>query len=271
MALPPAAREEACEAAREARRRLGTGIESRVPDLLEVIEETAGIPVFIEPLPDGMFGAYRRRPEGAFILLSSGPALVRQRFTLAHEYGHHVLGHGSVVDTNETLTDFKRDPMEVTANYFASEFLAPVRAVENWMEARHTPEPDLEVVVRLAVAFGISAQAARIRLEAARFLPRPVDQRKLDEAISAGEHTYLFHRLGLNDVADELVRVQQQVPRKPAKLQASVLTAYEEGFVGLERAADILAVSPTELRRTLDERGIETLDDEPDFTIDDSE
>jgi Zn-dependent peptidase ImmA (M78 family) len=267
--LPGAARDKAFRAARQVRDRLGVGNETRIPDLLQLIEDRASVPVFLEPLPDGMFGAYRRRDEGGFILISSLPALVRQRFTLAHEFGHHELGHGSVVDTSETLADYDREPMEVQANYFASEFLAPVRAIQNWMAAHNDPDPDLEVVVTLACEFGISAQAARIRLEAARYVTTHAKRRALDALIGEGEHKTLTRRLGLGDLVDELWRVQHDVPRKPGKLEAKALEAYEEGFIDLKRTSDILEVTPAKLRDTLTARGITPHEDEdPDFSTD---
>jgi Zn-dependent peptidase ImmA (M78 family) len=265
--MEPPTREAAFQAAREARNRLGVGNESRVPDLLKLIEETGGVPVFIDRLPAGMSGAYRKREGRAYILVSASIALVRQRFTLAHEYGHHVLGHGSLVDDERTLDDYSRDPKEVQANYFAAEFLAPVRAVENWMGAHDTPEVDLEVVVRLADEFGISASAARIRLETARFLTNRRQSNELKAFIEAGEHKYWEMRLGLGELTDELWRAQQHLPRKPAPLFRKTLQAYEEGYVDLSRAAGLLEMAPHEFEKVVAERGIVPReDDDPDFS-----
>jgi Zn-dependent peptidase ImmA (M78 family) len=264
------ARATGFRAARDARTRLGVGNESRLPDLLDLIEEVAGVPVFIERLPDGMYGAYRQRAGRPYILVSASVAPVRQRFTLAHEYGHHVLGHGSLVETEATLRDYSRDPKEVEANYFAAEFLAPVRAVENWMEARGNPEVDLEVVVRLADAFGISASAARIRLETARFLKSRAHTNDLKARIEGGEHKYLETRLGLGDLTDELWRAQKHVPRKPAVLFDKELVAYERGYVSLDRTAAMLEMPRDELEHILNERGITPAeDDDPDFSTGD--
>lgn len=261
--MATSAREAAAHAAQETRTRLGVGNESRIPDLLELIEETAVVPVFIDPLPSGMAGAYRRRDERPYILVSSAMALVRQRFTLAHEFGHHILGHGSLVDDDSTLRDFTRDPKEVQANYFAAEFLAPERAVINWMEAHGKPDVDLEVVVRVADAFGISAAAARIRLEAARFIPkRRSNELKAD--IDQGEHKYLEDRLGLGELTDKLWRAQGHVPRKPAPLFLRALQAYEQGFLDLERTAEVLEMPAPDLEAELAKRGITPVEDDPD-------
>jgi len=260
------ARDEAVLAAREARTRLGVGNESRIPDLLKLIEETAGIPVFLEHLPAGLYGAYRLREGRPYILVSASVAVVRQRFTLAHEYGHHCLRHGSLVDDEKTIEGKTRDPKEVQANYFAAEFLAPMPAVRNWMEAHQSTVGDLEVVVRLADAFGISAAAARIRLETDRYLS-PRLSKELKRQIDAGAHKQLETRLGLGELTDELWRAQSNLPRKPAAMLDKALRAYERGYVSLARASQMLEMDSDALADVVNERGIVPLtDDDPDYS-----
>ena len=147
-------------AARLAREELGVGLTDRCSDILELIEGDAGVPVGVLELPEGFAGVMKRARGRAFIFVNGTEAAVRQRFTLAHEYGHYTLGHGTVFD--RTADMFGRDPREVAANAFAAEFLVLRPAVHAWMERRGDPDIDLEVVVRLAAYFGISARAARI-------------------------------------------------------------------------------------------------------------
>ena len=264
--MPP---EQPVKAAREARKNLGVGEESRLPDILKLIEDTAQVPVFLQALPDGLSGAYRLKNGAPFILVSNAVAPVRQRFTLAHEYGHHVLGHGSLLDTEETLRDFTHDPRDVDANKFAAEFLAPIRAIQNWMEAHDQPAVDLEVVVRVADAFGISAAAARIRLEAARFLMSPQARKRIKDAIDASEHKQLEARLGLGDITDELSRLYQAGrDRKSTETWDKTLDAWEQRYVSLTKAAQILGIGTGELQQEIAKRQIVQVVDEEDLESD---
>ena len=71
----------------------------------------------------------------------------RQRFTLAHEFGHAWIGHDGRLeaDTVETLSGRTCNPLEVQANAFAAEFLVPKGGLD-----RFESEPTLEDVVALA-------------------------------------------------------------------------------------------------------------------------
>lgn len=266
--MPP---ERPVKVAREARKSLGVGEESRLPDILRLIEDTAHIPVFLRALPHGLSGAYRVKDGAPFILVSSAVAVVRQRFTLAHEYGHHVLGHGSLLDTEETLRDFTHDPRESDANKFAAEFLAPIRAVQNWMEAHDQPPVNLEVVVRVADAFGISAASACIRLEAARFLTSQPARKQIKDAIETGEHKQLEARLGLGDLTDELSRLHRaRQERKSTETWDKTLDAWEQRYIGITKAAQILGISTSELEQEIARRRIVQVvdEDDPEFDLD---
>ena len=63
----------------------------------------SGSPVAIFALHSGVAGAYLERSEGSVVLQHALDPAVRLRFTLAHELGHHELGHGAAVDTAATL------------------------------------------------------------------------------------------------------------------------------------------------------------------------
>ena len=60
--------------------------------------------------------------EANLITLNTSHAYVRKRFTLAHEIGHHVLGHKDIQPEFDLES---KDPREVEANYFAAELLIP--------------------------------------------------------------------------------------------------------------------------------------------------
>ncbi len=82
---------------------------------------------------------------------------VRQRFTVAHELGHHVLGHtNSPRDAGNFYSS--GDPKERQANRFAAELLMPEAFV------RHYYSSGFASVASLAQLFGVSKDAMGYRL-----------------------------------------------------------------------------------------------------------
>lgn len=250
------AQRQAVAAARQARQELGWGIEAPFTDILTLVEGPGSVPVTIAVLPEGLSGALKVERSLPFILINARDHPVRQRFTLAHEFGHWRLGHGEVVDGPDSFTAKATHPDEVQANYFASEFLAPVPAVIAWMEARDEPAVTLDLVIELAVVFGISAQAARIRLEAARYLPTARARHDLDRLIHDGAHRERLYVLGLHELQDTIVEVQGRSPRLPNELRVNVLTGYANGLLDIPRLARMLQREPEETERELAEHGV---------------
>lgn len=111
-------------------------------------------------------GHYSYRDGKPLITYNSTDASVRQRFTIAHEIGHHV--HGDLDaprDTTEQFSARTRDPKEVAANRFAAALLMPAALVKHLvLEQRITD------LARLARAFGVSTAAMEFRLKAIGFL-----------------------------------------------------------------------------------------------------
>ncbi|MGY6216664.1 ImmA/IrrE family metallo-endopeptidase [Methylolobus aquaticus] len=85
---------------------------------------------------------------------------VRQRFTIAHELGHHAGGHGlSYRDPAANFSSQTRFPDEVAANRFAAELLMPADAVRAKIRAISKP-----TLAALADCFGVSQAAMQYRL-----------------------------------------------------------------------------------------------------------
>ena len=84
---------------------------------------------------------------------------VRQRFTIAHELGHFLLGH-DIGKNEDILDDNSEKPIhtEREANIFASELLMPHDLLVNEVKKEKI---DLK---RLASIFDVSEQAISIRL-----------------------------------------------------------------------------------------------------------
>jgi len=85
----------------------------------------------------------------------------RQRFTVAHELGHHVLKHGPRFrDTSATLSGGSYDPIETSANRFAAELLMPTHPMKVLVE-----EQGIVSLPTLAASFGVSEKAMHYRLK----------------------------------------------------------------------------------------------------------
>lgn len=259
---------EAIAAARVAREELGLGLEQPVHDLLRIVEETEGLPVAILSLGNGVAGAYLVRRGQAFVFLNGAQAVQRQRFTLAHELGHHRLGHAAVVDGVEEVEGRSDEPLEQQANAFAGEFLAPDRALHAWMEANDDPRVDLHVLVRLATWFGVSAPAAFVRLSQADILRNANQRRDLKRLLDRGAHSGVQRAtLGLEPVEDSLARLSREnaYPYVPTRLRDNALTAYAAGLIDLDRLAGALRQSRATAERLVDQLGIVPVAAEPDW------
>lgn len=117
------------------------------------------------------------------ICVHTGDSPSRQRFTIAHELAHHILGHqfeagnhvhvdrGNFISQRGPRASQGVDPKEIEANQFAAALLMPsvwVRAAAAKMQGQG-PLVDHHVV-ELAKAFGVSEQAMTIRLTTLRLL-----------------------------------------------------------------------------------------------------
>src|SRR3954464_5589487 len=220
-------------AARRARLELGFGLGGPLPDLLAAVEGPGGAHVVVLDLGDEVAGACLQRGGLALLFVNGDNAAVRQRFTLAHEFGHCRLGHASVIDRPSDVFGAQHDPAEVAANYFAAEFLMPGQGVRRWARGRRLT---LDEVVRLAAEYGVSAKAARIRLETADALRDRALAARLDAEIDGeGLHLGLAGWFGWHDLRDELSPLSP--PRVPPALRDSALGGVLAGDLTVAQAA----------------------------------
>lgn len=109
-----------------------------------------------------------------WIFVSDRSPVPRQRFTVAHELGHILLGHTGKYQLVNREPDPGDDPIEQAANVFASRLLAPACVL--WALDVRSPE-------RIAELCQISHQAAAFRAERmevlyrrGRFLTSPLER-----------------------------------------------------------------------------------------------
>ncbi len=238
-----------------------------VPDLVPLLEDVAGVQIVVSrsagPQPSC---AALASPGPRFIYVNAARPVVLQRFALAHAFGHLALGHGDIVDRRIEWS--RNNPVEATANDFAEELLAPAAAVARWYARHGRPAPDVDLLVRLANAFGISFWAALYRLRAAeRLNPKRVAQ--LTGALRRREWQLLPRQAflgGLRDTlswlsADEVLPPGEEgepaLLRVPALMREWTFRAIEARRCSVENAAGLLRLDPADLAESLDRAGLE--------------
>lgn len=103
------------------------------------------------------------------ILINSEQPAARKRFTIAHELGHHVLGHtesGHMFrDKAPDMNPYGAPPQEREANSFAASLLMPPEVVHELVVELGNSE-----LSYLAKCFQVSEQAMSIRLKTLGYL-----------------------------------------------------------------------------------------------------
>src|SRR6266513_172911 len=85
--------------------------------------------LLFQPL-DGIFGMYQKFEDAAGVVVNVKVPPSVQRYTAAHELGHHILGHPLAIDPEDHISRWTDISMqEMAAQMFASEFLMPIAAV----------------------------------------------------------------------------------------------------------------------------------------------
>ena len=162
------------EGARAAQREHGK-LQTLLDRPIEVFDVIAqeGIWLMFQPMQK-LFGAYQRSGTAAGILINANHPLSVQRYTAAHEYGHHVLGHEVHCDLRADIENSGRSLEEVAAQSFAADFLMPLQLVN--LTLRHlglpikTPSLTARDVYRIALELGASYAATVNQLVALRKL-----------------------------------------------------------------------------------------------------
>jgi len=110
-----------------------------------------------------VLGHYQRLGDAAGISINVQRPQGLQRFTAAHELGHHELGHECVVDDLANVTGQARDPRELQAQVFAANLLMSELSIELGLEewGFDPVRPALDPVdcYLLSAHFGVSFSA----------------------------------------------------------------------------------------------------------------
>ena len=141
-----------------AKRTLAQYWDKTLPVNSSAIAYRMGVQIFFVPdLP--VSGCFDNDGEGKpVIYVNPSESAVRQRFTIFHEMGHYVLGHGPSprhIDPGYDKSHY--NPKETAANQFAAEMIMPEGAVR-LLAQNHS-------LAELAAVFSVSERAMAIRLQ----------------------------------------------------------------------------------------------------------
>lgn len=151
-------------------------VEPPVP--VEEIARRLGIAIY--PLPAGteISGAIAQRDGSTIIGVNIAHHPNRQRFTIAHELGHHLLGHelkqhvdGDFrVAWRSTESSKAVNWMEIEANALAAELLIPTAFIKRDLDILER-QMNSSIVEQLARRYKVSRQAMEIRLTNLGLIP----------------------------------------------------------------------------------------------------
>jgi Zn-dependent peptidase ImmA (M78 family) len=139
------------------------------------VAEALGIHVVQTTLGDDISGLLITKDDVTTICVEKSHHLVRRRFTIAHEIGHHYLRHqfepgdhvhvdrGALVSMRSARSAEGTDQREVEANQFAACLLMPRSLVQAEIE-RHGGVVSELLIEDLASKFKVSERAMTIRL-----------------------------------------------------------------------------------------------------------
>lgn len=150
------------------------GIVSPPVEVDEIVAQ-AGITVRYMPLEDDLSGMIFSNSGVPMIVVNSLHHPNRQRFTLAHEFGHfelHMADIGSEVHVDKKYLMMARDGLsaqgfdrqEIEANRFAAEILVPWDLLTSELRDRSFDVEDETLVAELARTFQVSRQMMAIRI-----------------------------------------------------------------------------------------------------------
>jgi Zn-dependent peptidase ImmA (M78 family)/predicted secreted protein len=144
-------------------------------DVFSVIENDR-VWLMFQPL-DNLYGFYDREGDTAGIAINSGHPLSLQRFTAAHEYGHHRLRHARSVDGAEDINGSGPDlpVQEVEAQAFAADFLMPPQLVNRAISRLSlSSTPTAMDIYQLSLEIGSSYRATISQLHNMHLIDDPL-------------------------------------------------------------------------------------------------
>jgi Zn-dependent peptidase ImmA (M78 family) len=195
--------------------------------------------------PDGVYLFGYGQP---LIVVNSAKPVVRQRFTAAHELGHHQLHRSEtrLVIPDQDVYDTGKDPAEEAANSFAASFLLPDRALRalSASMARATAAD----VVQLVAQYGLSYDATVNCLHNYGLI-----RARQRDALKQSKPSNLDALLRGCGVADETLPQEQF----PPELTNNALRLYQNFVITRARLSEVLRMSEDEALALAADRGFD--------------
>ncbi len=197
------------------------------------VADRLGIEVVRFPVGDGSIEGMYRPDGGGYIFVNSQASFVRQRFTAAHEIGHHRL-HGDQAFIESSLDE----PDDWEANCFAEAFLVdPVGLGRQLGEVEHDVS---RMVAVTCEAYWVSQSAAGIILRHFGLIAQP----ELDGFLERNwTYASLLREYGLKPRGEP----DRGITQLPPQFRERALRLVEAGQLAAERAASMLGVESAEL------------------------
>ena len=192
-----------------------------------------GIEVVRFPATDGSIEGMYRPDGGGYIFVNSQASFVRQRFTAAHEIGHHRL-HGDQAFIESSL----EEPDDWEANRFAEAFLVdPVGLRRLLAEVEH----DVSRMVAITChAYWVSQSAAGIILRHLDLVSQPELDSFLGESWT---YASLLREHGFKPRSEP----DRGITELPPQFGDRILRLVRTGQLAIDRAASMLGVDASEL------------------------
>jgi len=270
--------------AAEERRRLDLG-DAAVADVAELLENQ-GVRAMTIPLPADVSGLTAREERiGIIVAANSTHAVLRRRFSYAHEYAHVLLDQDRVGMVSRASD--RAELLEVRANAFAAAFLMPDTGLRRFIEGLGKGRPsrastdvgsdegvvraesrarpgsqDIQIydVVHVAHAFGVSTIAALYRLGNLR--PRILndeERERLASMINSGIDAEARNALGLPE-PEALYEVHDQIRHRLVSLG---LEAYRQELISRSKLIEISSlvdVDKQSIDKLVQDSGIDDTD-----------
>jgi len=214
-----------------------------IKDICDLLEGKRGIKIFHLPAdPERFSGAFTYDEQlGACFLINSQHPKRRRTFTVAHEYAH-CIAHRNQLAHIDTCPAFEiKNPRERFANAFAASFLMPKRAVNEVLGQLVFPQRSAltaEVLVHLAMYFGVSSEAMGWRLVSLRRLSLSRWRDLLSQQVPSSPTARLLGYCVEEEPPDTVPRQYKYLAYK----------AYEMKLISFEKLAELLRRNYYELR-----------------------
>jgi Zn-dependent peptidase ImmA (M78 family) len=215
-----------------------------------LVEKAFGADVAVVALDEGFDGLAASSDEAKLIVLGTSRIPARQRFTLAHELGHLLVGDDQGVHLDKDVYDKSqvKDPSEMRANGFASAFLMPEDILRTAVGTTGLTE---DAFAALSCDLQVSPSALAIRLQQLRLIDAGTCDRF--KRITAAKAATLAGQ------SEEFARrvADANTAHPPGLLVRESYMAYESGATTLRPYANLLEVDVDELRQALEaEEGV---------------